>query len=90
MLCLVLGGLVAADTDTAWQVMLSQPLPACSLAGILLGNPAQGVMIGVLLLIGGDLPERLLALSPPRLRPLVERTLRVQPPAALGSAFIED
>lgn len=57
---------------------------------ILLNSVQWILMIGVLLLIGGDLPDRLLAVTPAGLRPVVERMLRVQPPAALGTAFVEE
>ena len=57
---------------------------------ILLNSVQWILMLAVLLLIGGDLPERLLAISPPRLRPYIERALRVSAPAALGTSFIEE
>jgi len=48
-LCCILGGIVCADSEAAWQVMISQPLVACALAGIILGNPGLGLMTGALL-----------------------------------------
>lgn len=48
LFCL-LGGIISADVDAAWQSMLSQPLVACSLAGALLGNVGLGLTFGILL-----------------------------------------
>lgn len=48
LFCLI-GGIVAADTEAAWQSMASQPLIACSLAGICLGNFGLGFTVGLLL-----------------------------------------
>lgn len=49
LLFCLMGGLVSADTDAAGQVMISQPLVSCSLAGALLGNLILGLTVGVLL-----------------------------------------
>jgi len=49
VLCLLLGGFVHADTEAAWQVMISQPLVACTLAGWLLGNLYIGMTVGILM-----------------------------------------
>lgn len=45
------------------------------------------LMILVLLLVGSDATERLIALAPTRWQPRVRRLLRVQPPLALGTTF---
>jgi len=44
----LLGGLVAADNEAAWQTMFSQPLIACSVAGLLFGNLALGWSVGLI------------------------------------------
>lgn len=49
LLFCLMGGIVSADTDSAWQSMVSQPLIACSIAGMLMGNLALGCVVGVLL-----------------------------------------
>ena len=43
------GGLVALDTTAAFQIMISQPLVACSIVGLLLGNFQLGFIIGIYL-----------------------------------------
>ncbi len=43
------GGIVMADTDAAWQIMVCQPLVACSIAGVILGNMTLGLTVGLLL-----------------------------------------
>lgn len=45
------------------------------------------LMIGVLLLVGSDVTERLVALIPARFRTQVRHVLRVTPPRALGKPF---
>ncbi len=47
--CFLFGGIVSADSDAAWQTMISQPLVACSVAGALLGNVTLGLTVGVLM-----------------------------------------
>ncbi|MFQ5770880.1 MAG: PTS sugar transporter subunit IIC, partial [bacterium] len=47
LFCLM-GGLVVADTEAVGQFMLSQPLIACAIAGMLLGNMVVGLTIGLL------------------------------------------
>jgi len=49
LLFCLMGGIVSADTDSAWQSMVSQPLIACSIAGMLMGDLALGCVVGVLL-----------------------------------------
>lgn len=49
LLFCLMGGIVSADTEAAWQVMVSQPLVACSIAGFLMGNLALGLTVGLLL-----------------------------------------
>lgn len=49
MLYCLMGGFVSADTDAAWQSMISQPLVACTAAGFLFGNMTLGLTVGLLL-----------------------------------------
>jgi len=44
-----LGGVVSIDSEAGWQVMISQPLVACPVAGWLFGNPEVGLMVGILM-----------------------------------------
>ena len=48
LLCLA-GGVCALDATAAWQIMLSQPLVSGTIAGLLLGAPQAGVVIGLVL-----------------------------------------
>lgn len=48
------------------------------------------LMIVVLLLVGSDFTERLITIAPKSLRRPLQRMLRISPPQALGSTFIED
>ena len=48
LICLI-GGLVSIDTAAAWQVMISQPVFACPVIGLIFGNVEMGIMMGVLL-----------------------------------------
>lgn len=48
------------------------------------------LMIGVLLLVGSDFTERLVALAPSRLQHRLRRLLRVNAPRALGTVFTAD
>ncbi|MFC2076241.1 PTS sugar transporter subunit IIC [candidate division KSB1 bacterium] len=43
------GGLLALDHTAAWQTMISQPLVACPLVGLLVGDPYSGLFVGALL-----------------------------------------
>lgn len=43
------GGIVALDTTAALQIMISRPLVACTIAGLLLGNAPVAFVIGVLM-----------------------------------------
>jgi len=52
LLLLVLAGWVGADTAAFGQVLVSQPLVAAWLAGAILGDPAAGLAVGVLLQVG--------------------------------------
>lgn len=47
------------------------------------------LMIGVLLLVSGDLTERIVAWAPRRWRKPLTRMLRVSPPRALGTELVE-
>lgn len=46
---ILLGGIVATDTTAAFQVLVSHPLVACTLAGLVLGDLRVGLSMGVLL-----------------------------------------
>jgi mannose/fructose/N-acetylgalactosamine-specific phosphotransferase system component IIC len=49
LLLSLLGGLLALDATSLGQFMLSRPLIAAGLAGMIAGNPAGGIVVGVLL-----------------------------------------
>ncbi len=53
-----LGALLALDDTSLGQTWLSQPLPAAVLAGLLVGEPAAGLLPGLLvqLVVVGNLP----------------------------------
>jgi len=40
-------GMVALDTTAALQIMISQPLVACSVTGLILGNLPMGLLVGI-------------------------------------------
>lgn len=46
---LVLGGVVALDGTSVGQTMVSRPVVAATLAGWIVGAPAEGAMVGLLL-----------------------------------------
>ena len=48
------------------------------------------LMILVLLLVGSDFTERMILIAPKSIQRPLQRILRIAPPAALGSSFIED
>jgi len=48
------------------------------------------LMIVVLLLVGSDFTERLVTIAPKSLQRPLQRLLRISPPQALGSTFVED
>lgn len=54
----IAGGFISVDRTAAFQVMISRPLVAASIIGVMLGNPAVGLVTGVILelLFIGDLP----------------------------------
>jgi PTS system mannose-specific IIC component len=49
LLLSLLGGLLALDATSLGQFMLSRPLIAAGLAGMIAGNPEGGIVVGVLL-----------------------------------------
>jgi mannose/fructose/N-acetylgalactosamine-specific phosphotransferase system component IIC len=49
LLLSLLGGLLALDATSVGQFMLSRPLIAAGLAGMIAGNPEGGIVVGVLL-----------------------------------------
>lgn len=57
---------------------------------VLFGTLQWLLMLGVLLLVSGDVAERLLMIAPEPLKRPVARILRVAPPQALGQTFAED
>jgi simple sugar transport system permease protein len=48
------------------------------------------LMITVLLLVGSDFTERVILMAPHRMQRPLQRFLRISPPKALGSTFVED
>lgn len=44
-----IGGLIAIDTASGWQVMFSQPVVSCPIIGLLFGSPELGLLMGILL-----------------------------------------
>ena len=54
----LLGAWLAADENSLAQSWFSQPLPAAVLVGVLLGEPAAGLLPGLLmqLVVVGNLP----------------------------------
>ena len=49
LLLSLLGGLLALDATSLGQLMLSRPLIAAGLAGMIAGNPEGGIVVGVLM-----------------------------------------
>lgn len=49
LLLSLLGGLLALDATSVGQLMLGRPLIAAGLAGMVAGNPAAGIVVGVLM-----------------------------------------
>ena len=49
LLLSLLGGVLALDATSVGQFMLSRPLIAAGLAGMIAGNPEAGIVVGVLL-----------------------------------------
>lgn len=47
LILLFLAGLVAMDTTSGPQVLISEPLVSCSILGIFLGNIETGVILGI-------------------------------------------
>ena len=41
------GGFVGLDTTAAWQVLFSHPLLACTLIGVVFGEPQIGLFFGI-------------------------------------------
>lgn len=48
IICLI-GGLVSIDIAAGWQIMISQPVFACPIIGLIFGYVDIGIMMGVLL-----------------------------------------
>lgn len=55
---LLMGFVVGVDTTAAFQIMISQPLVACTILGWMVGDPVTGALVGVVtqLLWMGKLP----------------------------------
>ena len=55
---MLMGFVVGMDTTAAFQIMVSQPLVACTLLGWMVGDPVTGALVGVVtqLLWMGKLP----------------------------------
>lgn len=58
LLVSIFGGLVALDTTAILQIMISRPIVACTIVGLILGNVQLGLTIGILLelIYVGELP----------------------------------
>ncbi|MDZ7341516.1 MAG: PTS sugar transporter subunit IIC [candidate division KSB1 bacterium] len=48
LICLI-GGIVSIDIAAGWQVMVSQPIIACPVVGLVMGNLELGIVMGSLL-----------------------------------------
>ena len=46
-LLILIAGIVAMDTTSGPQLMISEPLISCFLAGLVIGNPATGLALGL-------------------------------------------
>ncbi|HDY87107.1 MAG TPA: hypothetical protein ENH82_03205 [bacterium] len=44
---LLMAGIVAMDTTSGPQVLVSEPIVSCSALGLLFGNPEMGLMLGI-------------------------------------------
>jgi mannose/fructose/N-acetylgalactosamine-specific phosphotransferase system component IIC len=44
---ILLGGIVAADTTSGPQILISEPIVVCSMLGMLFGFPETGILIGI-------------------------------------------
>lgn len=45
----LIGGIVSVDTTAGWQIMISQPVVACPVIGLIFGYPEIGLIMGILL-----------------------------------------
>jgi len=45
---LLIAGIVATDTTSGPQFLVSEPIVSCSVLGLLFGNPEMGLMLGIL------------------------------------------
>lgn len=48
LVLLLLAGIVAMDTTSGPQILLSEPIVSCSAVGLLFGNLETGIMLGIL------------------------------------------
>ena len=44
-----IGGIIAVDTAPGWQIMISQPVVACPVIGLIFGELQLGILMGILL-----------------------------------------
>ena len=58
LVLIVLAGIVAMDTTSGPQVLISEPVVSCSALGLLFGRPEAGLLVGIFfqLLWLGDMP----------------------------------
>ena len=49
LLISLIGGIISIDIAAGWQIMISQPIVACPVIGLILGNPELGILMGILL-----------------------------------------
>lgn len=49
LLISLIGGIISIDTASGWQIMISQPVVACPIIGLIFSEPQLGLLIGILL-----------------------------------------
>jgi simple sugar transport system permease protein len=79
-------GALLFGASKALAAALQRRFPEVSL--VLFNATPWVLMIAVLLLVGSDATDRLIALVPRRFQPRLRQVLRVRPPGALGTLFI--
>ena len=49
LLMALIAGIISIDTASGWQIMISQPVVACPVIGLIFGEPHLGLLMGILL-----------------------------------------
>ena len=82
-----MGFVVGLDTTAAFQIMISQPLVACSILGWMMGDPVTGAMVGAVtqLLWMGKLPVGAASFPDGNLGSLVAAAIAVHCRNSMGS-----